>query len=74
MGSAPADAAVDAPERILDATLAVLAREGVAGVSMRAVAREADVALGLANYHFDGKTALISAALRLEDAEAHASA
>lgn len=50
-------------ERILDATLTVLARDGVAGVSMRAVAREADVALGLANYHFDGKTALISAAL-----------
>ncbi len=52
-----------ADERILDATLAVLARDGVAGVSMRAVAREAGVALGLANYHFDGKTALISAAL-----------
>lgn len=51
-------------ERIVDATLAVLAREGIAGVSMRAVAREADVAVGLANYHFDGKTDLISAALR----------
>lgn len=51
-------------ERILDATLAVLAREGLAGVSMRAVAREAGVALGSANYHFDNKTELISAALR----------
>jgi AcrR family transcriptional regulator len=50
-------------ERILDATLAVLARQGVAGVSMRAVAREAGVAVGLANYYFENKTALISAAL-----------
>lgn len=56
--SAPAD------QRIIDATLYVLAREGVAGVSMRAVAREAGVAVGLANYHFDNKIALISAALR----------
>jgi len=70
-----ADAATDAPttddresasadERILDATLAVLARDGVAGVSMRAVAREAAVAVGLANYYFENKTALICAALR----------
>lgn len=59
-------ATVDQPtdERILDATLSVLAREGLAGVSMRAVAREAGVALGSANYHFDNKTELISAALR----------
>ena len=58
MTDAPAD------QRILDATLTVLAREGIAGVSMRAVAREADVAVGLANYHFESKTELISAALR----------
>ena len=51
-------------ERILDATIAVLAREGIAGVSMRAVAREAGVAVGLANYHFDNKTELVCAALR----------
>lgn len=50
-------------ERILDAAVAVLGREGVAGVSMRAVAREADVAVGLTNYHFDNKTMLICAAL-----------
>jgi AcrR family transcriptional regulator len=58
----PIDRSAD--DRILDATLAVLAREGVAGVSMRAVAREADVAVGLANYYFVNKTTLISAALR----------
>ncbi len=49
---------------ILDAVLAVLARRGIAGVSMRAVATEAKVALGLINYHFDDKESLISAALR----------
>ena len=52
-----------ADERILDATMSVLAGAGVAGVSMRAVAREAGVAVGLANYHFDNKTSLICAAL-----------
>jgi len=49
---------------ILDATLTLLARHGLAGVSMRAVAKEAGVAVGLANYHFDNKHALIGAALR----------
>jgi AcrR family transcriptional regulator len=49
---------------ILDAVLAVLARSGISGVSMRAVAREAGVALGLMNYYFTDKTSLIAAALR----------
>ena len=56
-------------ERILDAVLAVLSRGGIAAVSMRAVAKEADVALGLMNYYFDGKTSLIAAALRRLGAE-----
>jgi AcrR family transcriptional regulator len=55
---------VDRASQILDAVLALLAREGIAGVSMRAVSREAGVALGLVHYYFDDKTALISAALR----------
>lgn len=50
--------------RILEATIDLLGREGISGVSMRAVAREAGVALGLVNYHFTDKTTLISAALR----------
>jgi AcrR family transcriptional regulator len=55
----------DAParDRILDAALAVLARDGIAGVTIRAIAREAGVAVGLANYHFENKTALVGAAL-----------
>ena len=56
---------------ILDAALALLAREGISGVSMRAVAREAGLSLGLANYYFTDKHGLITAALeRIADADA----
>lgn len=69
MSAATAPTAADAPPRdreaaILDAALAVLARDGIGGVSMRAVAREAEVSLGLASYYFADKTALVAAALR----------
>ncbi len=50
--------------RILEAVLAILGRDGISGVSMRAVARRAGVALGLVNYYFEDKTALVAAALR----------
>jgi AcrR family transcriptional regulator len=56
-------AKVDRQARILDAVLDLLARDGISGVSMRAVAREAGVALGLVNYHFEDKASLIKAAL-----------
>lgn len=55
---------VDRKGLILGAVLRLLSREGIAGVSMRAVAREAGVALGLVHYYFDDKTSLIAAALR----------
>ena len=51
-------------ERILDAVVGLLGRQGISGVSMRAVAREAGVALGLVNYYYADKTGLICAALR----------
>lgn len=54
----------DKQQRILDAVVAVVSREGIAGVSMRAVASEAGVALGLMNYYFDDKVSLMAAALR----------
>lgn len=60
----PAAGPEQADQRILDATLAVLARNGVAGVSVRAVATEAGVARGLAGYYFQNKRGLIAAALR----------
>ncbi len=49
--------------QILDGVLRVLARDGISGVSMRAVAREAGVAVGLMNYYFDDKSGMIAAAL-----------
>jgi AcrR family transcriptional regulator len=54
----------DRQQRILDAVLQLLAGGGISAVSMRAVAREADVSLGLVNYHYEDKTSLIAAALR----------
>jgi AcrR family transcriptional regulator len=60
---------VDRRTLILDSVLTLLARDGIAGVSMRAVSREAGVALGLVHYYFDDKTALISAALRRVEAQ-----
>lgn len=54
---------------ILEAVLRLLSREGISGVSMRAVAREAGVALGLVHYYFDDKTGLIAAALRQVEAQ-----
>lgn len=51
-------------ERILDAVLRLLSEHGISGVSMRAVAREAGVALGLVGYYYADKVGLIGAALR----------
>jgi len=47
---------------ILDAIMAIIVRDGVRGASMRSVAEEADVSLGLISYHFDDKRTLIKAA------------
>ena len=55
---------VDRQTRILEAVVTLLSRHGISGVSMRAVAREAGVALGLLNYYYEDKTSLIRAALR----------
>ncbi|GGH99652.1 TetR/AcrR family transcriptional regulator [Arthrobacter liuii] len=58
---------IDRQTRILEAAMDLLSRHGISGVSMRAVAREAGVALGLVNYYYDDKTTLIRAALRRVD-------
>jgi AcrR family transcriptional regulator len=61
-------AKVDRQERILQAVIDLLARDGISGVSMRAVAHEAGVSLGLLSYHYQDKTDLIRAALhRVEE-------
>lgn len=59
-----AEEKVDRQARILEAVVTLLSRHGISGVSMRAVAREAGVALGLVNYYYEDKTSLIGAALR----------
>lgn len=55
---------IDRQALILEAVLTLLSEHGISSVSMRAVAREANVALGLVNYYFEDKTTLIAAALR----------
>ncbi len=55
-------ALTDTQEQILDATMSCIVRDGIEGASLRNVAREADVSLGLLSYHFDDKRSLIEAA------------
>ncbi|MEU2241835.1 TetR family transcriptional regulator C-terminal domain-containing protein [Streptomyces sp. NPDC018338] len=51
-------------ERIVAAALRVVARSGLAGLSHRTVAAEADVPLGSTTYHFASLDELLVAALR----------
>ncbi|MBW5483560.1 TetR/AcrR family transcriptional regulator [Streptomyces bambusae] len=51
-------------ERIVDAAIRVVARKGIAGLSHRSVAAEADVPLGSTTYHFKTLDDLLVAALR----------
>lgn len=69
MSSAPDAPEKDRQQRILDAAIRLLATRGISGVSMRAVAAEAGVALGLVNYYFADKSTLIEAALLRIEAE-----
>ncbi|MGW1284542.1 TetR/AcrR family transcriptional regulator, partial [Streptomyces sp. NPDC002586] len=39
-------------QRIIDAAIRVVGRDGIAGLSHRSVAAEADVPLGSTTYHF----------------------
>ena len=55
---------VDREALILEAVLRLLSRHGISGVSVRAVAREASVSLGLVHYYYSDKSSLIAAALR----------
>ncbi|MET7639010.1 TetR family transcriptional regulator [Streptomyces sp. NPDC005438] len=51
-------------ERIIDAAMRLIASEGLAGLSHRTVAAEADVPLGSTTYHFASLDELLVAALR----------
>lgn len=50
-------------QRVLDATLDVIANEGVRAVTHRRVAAQAGVSLGLITYHFSSTSDLIAATL-----------
>jgi AcrR family transcriptional regulator len=50
-------------QRILEATLQVIATEGVRAVTQRRVAKQAGASLGLITYYFDNTTALIASTL-----------
>ncbi|MFD9611423.1 TetR/AcrR family transcriptional regulator [Streptomyces sp. NPDC059083] len=54
-------------ERIVDAALTVVGRAGIAGLSHRTVAAEADVPLGSTTYHFASLDELLVAALHKAD-------
>ncbi len=62
---APVEQMSDTQELILDAALACIARDGLDSTSLRDVAREADVSLGLLGYHFDDRQTLLVAAFEL---------
>lgn len=62
------DGPVDREALILEAVLRLLGERGISGVNMRAVAREANVAVGLVHYYYVDKARLIAAALlRVEE-------
>src|SRR5262245_55375731 len=57
----------EAPERerpLMEATLRVIGRKGLDGVTHRAVAAEAGVSLGAVTHHFSTRDSLVEAALR----------
>ena len=55
----------DTQEQILEAAMQCIVRDGIDGASMRNVAKEADVSVGLLSYHFDDKRSLIESAFQL---------
>ncbi|MEV5594398.1 TetR family transcriptional regulator [Streptomyces sp. NPDC052496] len=59
----------DRRQRIIDAAIRVVGGRGIAGLSHRAVAAEADVPLGSTTYHFASLDDLLVAALRQSNAE-----
>ncbi|MEV6184378.1 TetR family transcriptional regulator, partial [Streptomyces sp. NPDC052015] len=54
----------DRRQRIIDAAIRVVGDKGIAGLSHRSVAAEADVPLGSTTYHFKTLDDLMVAALR----------
>lgn len=68
-GAAPGTDAPSTRDKLIDAAFRVVARDGLAEASVKAIAAEAGVTAGLTHYHFASKDALIEAAIArgLED-------
>ena len=49
--------------QLIDATITCIARHGISGTTLTAVTKEAGLSLGLANFHFKSKDALLTATL-----------
>ncbi|MGW4210405.1 TetR/AcrR family transcriptional regulator [Lentzea sp. NPDC004789] len=62
MGMPPSRKGARRKTEIIDAALRIIGREGILGVSMRAVAVEGSVPLGTVTYYFTNKEELIEAA------------
>lgn len=58
----------DRRNRIARAAVAVVARDGIDGLTHRAVAKEADVPLGSTTYHFADKDELLRSAIEIAQA------
>lgn len=58
-------------EKILQATLDVIAEQGVSGTSYRTIAARADVPLGSMTYHFQSRESLLEAAFEWFVADMH---
>lgn len=63
-GDRPVHGADEVRERLVDATIRVLARDGLAQASARAIAAEAGSANGLIFYHFGSMDGLLAATAR----------
>lgn len=59
----PTGAGADLRQRLLDASVACFARQGIAGSSLRAIATDAGATPALLHYYFGGKDALLAAVI-----------
>ena len=50
-------------KQLIDATITCIAKSGIAGTTLTAVTKEAGLSLGLVNFHFKSKDALLAATL-----------
>ncbi|MDU8914116.1 TetR/AcrR family transcriptional regulator [Aestuariicoccus sp. MJ-SS9] len=51
-------------KQLIEATITAISKHGIAGTTLTKVTQEAGLSLGLANFHFDSKDALLTATLQ----------